>query len=191
MKKILIFSILLLLLSFKTFGTTRFAIGGAVSMTSNSTDVGVSAGMSLGFYAGNVPLIWDILLGSATKIGITTAITPFIFKTRFDWHIMNWQVSKNVVVFFGPGFGLETITYATQSPTITILTISSIAALRIPVGLKIFPTKQVEVFIQFVPEIGITLDINQYIQGASTSNLPPIPRLHWAFDTSLGLRFWV
>lgn len=191
-KKILLFAFLFSMFAARTFGI-NFAIGGLGSMGSSMEHITFATGISMGFYAGDVPLIWDILLGSSNRFD-SYEIHPFIVKTRFDWHVVNWAVAKNVYVFFGPGMGFETATFIrdVNPPADYIMTITGIMALRIPMGFKIFPTKNVEVFLQLAPELGMQFNLNQHnLAGPDSGEMKPtMPSFYWAIDTSFGVRFW-
>lgn len=184
-------ALIFLLLTAKV-SATEFGIGGIFSMTNSFTQVGFSAGLSMGFHTRQNPVIWEFSFGSSNKIN--EKYNPFVTKMRFDWHVVNWSVDSSFAAFFGPGLGFEFQTggddAASTAHKKAMMGLTSIVAFRIVGGFKLFATSEVEFFMSVAPELGVMHRIAWALDKSGTIDTA-LPQFYWSFETSLGIRFWM
>lgn len=184
--------VLIFLLLIAKISATEFGIGGVFSMTNSFTQVGFSAGLSMGFHTRENPVIWEMSVGSSNKIN--EEYNPFVAKMRFDWHVVNWSVDSAFAAFFGPGLGFEFQTgndaAASAQYKKDMMGLTSIVAFRIVGGFKLFATREVEFFMSIAPELGVMHRIAWATDNSGTIKTN-FPQFYWSFETSLGIRFWM
>ena len=138
----------------------------AVPMTF-ATGVGAAFGLPFGggLPGSNVMLSLKVsqipfLMG----LGFNVSETNFAFGLTGDWWVANANLFSFINYYLGPGFYLG---YGNQL----------LLGGRFPVGLNVFPIKNLELFLEVAPTLAVGI-------GDSISFL------EWGFQSAFGLRFW-